>query len=122
MTSNGETINEMMTKIFEYQDKAGRNCLIACYFTLSKYVEKGNNPHQTPMKKNIEEAIEFLIGMGCDNGVEMDKVINHVTKNGWTLFFMSTLVSEKVSLLLIRINIKVNEITCLFQTVHFQVN
>ena len=35
MTSNGEIMNEIMTKILEYQDEREINCLMACYFTLT---------------------------------------------------------------------------------------
>ena len=74
------------------------------------------------MKKNIEETFEFLIEMGRDNGVDMNKVINHVTKSGETLFMASTIFSERVALLLTTMNVKVNEINNLFITVQLKVN
>ena len=120
MTSNGETINEMMTKIFEYQGQNGWNCLIVCYGMLANYRNKGNDPNRTPMKKSIEDTIEFLIEMGRDNGVDMVAVINCVTKTGQTLFWTSSAFSEKVALFLITLNVKVNEIDHLFITVQFQ--
>ena len=66
MTRTGETINELMAKILEYQDEGGYSSLMACYNMLASY--KGNDPGQTPMKKSIEATIEFLIKMGRDNG------------------------------------------------------
>ena len=121
MTSNGETINEMIT-ILEFQDENGHNCLMACYNMLYEYVGKGNDLNQTPMKKPTEETIEFLIGMGRESGVDMERVINNMTKDGITMFYLSTLYSEKVALLLIKMNVKVNEITSSFDTVEFQVS
>ena len=121
MTSNGETINEMIT-ILEFQDENGHNCLMACYNMLYEYVGKGNDLNQTPMKKPTEETIEFLIEMGRDNRVDMARVINNVPKDGATLFNASTDLSEKVFLLLISMQVKVSEITYLFAVVDFKVN
>ena len=36
----GETTNEMMTKILEYQNDAGWNCLLYCYEMLVRYKNK----------------------------------------------------------------------------------
>ena len=112
----------MMTKILEYQNDDGWNCLIYCYGMLFEYNSRGNDSSTTPMKMEIEATIKFLLEMGRDNGVDMAKVINHVTKNGVTLFHLSTPYSEEVALLLTRINVKVNEIDALFHTVNFKVN
>ena len=56
MTGNGETINKIMTKVPEYKNEDGANCLIVCYKMLFKYVEQGNDPDmvQTSMKKSTE--------------------------------------------------------------------
>ena len=117
MTANGETMNEMMTKILEYSWEDGQNCLMACYSMLVKYEPKRNGSDEAPMQTSTEETIEVLIGLGRDNGFDMARVINHVTKIGQTLFGMSTILSKKVASLLITMNVKVNEINFLFDTV-----
>ena len=122
MKTTGETINEMMAKILEYQNDDGFNCLFACYEMLAAYENKGNDSSTTPMKMEIEATIKLLLEMGRDNGIDMARVINHVAKSGQTLLHRSARHSEEVALLLIQMNVKVNEIDAMFQTVSFEVN
>ena len=122
MTANGETIGEIMTNILEYQYDGGYNCLPLCYELLTLYKSKGNDPNPMPMKTEIEKTIEFLITMGRDSEVDMPRVINNVGNHGQTLFVRSSAYSEKISLLLTRMNVKVNEIDSFFQTAQFKVN
>ena len=90
--------------------------------TLLEYNDQKNDPKAAAKKTSIEETIEFLINMGYDNGVEMARVINHVGYSGLTLFRLSSELSEKMALFLIKLKVKVNEIDSRFQTVLFQVS
>ena len=119
MAKNSETIGEMMTKLFEYQNDRGYNCLIHCYTLLFEY---GKDISTAPMRRNIEETVEFLLEMGRDNGVDMTRVINHVAKSGQTLLKRAAWCSENVVLLLTRMKVQVNEIDMHFQGVPFAVN
>ena len=54
-------------------------------------------PDQTePMFIEAEETVLYLIQLGDQHGVDMDKVLNAVTKNGTTLFYRATLFSSGV--------------------------
>lgn len=119
---NKENIGETMANVLEYEDDDGFNCLIHCYEMMVSYRNRGKDPSITPIKTSTEETIKFLIDMGLQNDVEIKSVINHVTKNGITLFHRSTSDSKEVASLLMSMQVKVNEINDLFQTVNFQVN
>ena len=121
LIQNYKTSRQLMENIFAHEDADRVNCLMNCYYMLGDDNHKGIDPNTTSMKKEIEDTIVLLIEMGIDNGVDMARVINHVSKYGTTLFRLSSLFSEKVTLILMKMDVKVNEITLSFETVSFKV-
>ena len=47
-----------------------------------------------PMLIEAEETIIYLIQLGDQHGVNIDKVLNAVSKNGKTFFYRATVLSE----------------------------
>ena len=114
----------LMNDIFDYRSKNGLNCLIEAFHMASKYTNANKKlPDATePMLIEIEETILYLIQLGDQHGVDMDKVLNAVTKNGKTLFHRATFYSERVARFLLTKNVKVNSVDQFFQTVSFRVS
>ena len=73
------------------------------------------------MLRDIEESVEYLIGLAKKFELDMKKILNHTTKSGETLFMGASIFSEKITKRLIEEKVKVNSITDLFMTPFFRV-
>ena len=86
------------------------------------YVQKTLLPDSSMVMLNeIESLFIYLLQLAEQNNVDMDRVINTTNETGLSLFHLGTLFSEKVSLELIKRNVKVNRITSVFVTPSFKV-
>ena len=74
-----------------------------------------------PLFYEAENTILYLIELGDQYGVNMNKVLNSIAKNGTTLFMKATVYFESFALDLMRRNAMVNTISRLFLTPSFQV-
>ena len=117
-------MTKLMSEVFDYRDKEGYNCFIMAFDMAARYNNTNNKyPDQTePMLIEAEETILYLIQCGDQHGVDMDKVLNAVSKDGTTLFYRATVLSERVARYLLTRKVKVNSVDQLFQTVDFRVS
>ena len=95
-----------------------------CFQLAVNYRNKtGDYPEPTTgMMTEIEDSIQMLIEMGVTNNVDMKRVLNHVGKNGKTLFQLASRYSEKVASQLLDRRVNVNTVDALFQTPEFRVS
>ena len=115
-------MKERVERIMKWRSKEGFNCLMRCYQILVLYSNKGHDTNTAPMVREVERTLEYLIKLGVDNKIDMDEVTNATDKSGETLFYLSSIYSENISLLLITMNVKVNSIDHLFRIPSFQVS
>ena len=75
-----------------------------------------------PMLLEIEETCLYLIGKAKDSKLDLDKPLNHTTKDGTTLFFQASVFSEPITkYLLAEEVVRVNSIDDTFVTPFFRV-
>ena len=68
------------------------------------------------MFNEIESLFIYLIQLAERNNVDIDRIINVTSAAGTSLFYESTVLSEKISRELIKRNVKVNKISNQFAT------
>ena len=106
----------------DYYFRNGFNCLTTIFHMASWYRIKNNGEYPSgPMLVDIEESCLYLIQLAKSVKLDLDKVLNHTTKNGDTLFFAASIYSEKITTQLLRENVQVNSITDIFLTPFFRV-
>ena len=76
----------------------------------------------TGLFSEIEATVEYLIRLGDQYNLNMDKILNHKAKDGVTLFGVATYYSEKVANILIQRNVKVNTVDDMFMIPTFRVS
>ena len=64
----------------------------------------------TEMFNESESLFIYLLQLAEQNNVDLDSVINNTDRGGQSLFFKASAFSEKISLELIKRNVKVNRI------------
>ena len=131
--SDATDMGQLVQSIFSYEHK-GENCLFAAfqqkmnnfYTTLQQFKKLKQLPKQ-PANSSIEmfNAIEslliYFLQLAEQNNLDMDQVINIRREGGDSLFQIACLLSEKVSIELIKRNVKVNTIDNIFNTPLFMV-
>ena len=70
----------------------------------------------------IEAAVEYLIQLGDQYELNMDKILNHKAKDGTTVFWWAADYSEKLAEILVKRNTKVNTLGQRFETPPFRVS
>ena len=75
-----------------------------------------------PMLGDIEDSCVYLVQLAETSNVDLNKVLNHATKNGTTLFFQASFYSEAITKLLLEKNVKTNSIDTFFSTPSFRVS
>ena len=74
------------------------------------------------MLDDIEESCLFLIGKAKDFELDLDKILNHTTKDGSTLFTGASMYSERITkYLLTEKDVRVNSNDDNFVTPFFRV-
>ena len=109
-----QTEDIVIKRIFEFQHQNGFSCLM-CLFQMATVYRYGNkNKLSSPsglMMCEIEESCLFLIGLAESANLDLNKILNHTTKNGLTLFYYASLYSERVTKHLLERAVKVNSIS-----------
>ena len=120
-----QNMEQLVNDVLEYRNNNGFNCLLISTDLIVKYNNAtGKYPNDTnEIKRQSEEVILYLIDLGFKHNVDMVKVLNATTNIGKTLFFGMTLYNyEKVAVLLIDNDVRVNSIDQYFQTPSFEVS
>ena len=73
------------------------------------------------MFNEIESLFIYLIQLAERNNIDMNRIINFTADSGMSLFYRVTVFSEKISIELIKRNVKVNRINKNFMTPLFRV-
>ena len=68
---------------------------------------------------DIEESCLYLIDLAKKFNLDLEKILNHTTKNGQTLFHYASFYSERVTKRLLQEDVRVDTIDGLFQTASF---
>ena len=86
------------------------------------YIETKQAPDSSIVMFNeIESLFIYLIQLAEKNNIDMDRLINVTDYAGESLFHAATVYSEKISIELIKRNVKVNTIDNNFITPRFRV-
>ena len=73
------------------------------------------------MLRETEESCLYLIQLAKKFNLDLDKILNHTTNDGTTLFFNASMFSEEITKFLLDQNVKVNSIDHKFSTPSFRV-
>ena len=122
--SEGKVVNH----VFEFQNEEGFKCL-NIIFTMAIWYGNSNKKYPSgPLLAEIEETCFYLIQQAKSANLDLDKILNHTTKGGDTLFSAAAMYSEKITIqLLMETNahqenvVRVNSINDLFETPFFRV-
>ena len=115
---NNQNMDQLVNDVLKYQDD-GFNCLLISTNQIIGYKNAtGKIPNDTiEIKRQSEELILYLINLEFEHGIDMDKILNATKNSGVTLFHQMTVFSyEKVALLLLDNDVRVNSINQYFQT------
>ena len=117
----GENVVE---SVFNFLNREGLNCLIGL-FTMASWYKMIRNEYPCTslmlMMSGIEQSLLCLIQFAKDVELDLDKILNHTTKSGDTLFFNASIFSERIMVQLLKENVKVNSINDVFETPSFRV-
>ena len=120
MSNPGES--SVVKSVFDFEDQEGFNCLIVLFQMAKGYRIENNNEYPSgPMLREIEESFAFLIDLAKKFGLDLNKLLNHTTKHGQTVFYNASIFSEKIMKRLIEEKVKVNSINDMFLTPFFRV-
>ena len=110
--------------VLEYEDKDGTNCLIALFHVLKRHRNEGagKDPSGTEMAIEVEKSVEYLIELGENEGLEMNKISEKTNKSGQTLFENATFYSPDLALQLLNRGINTKSIDEKFMTPQFKVS
>ena len=116
----------------KFKDENNNNCLIAtlkmisyCFLSESSALNStftSNSSSDENLFRKMEETIIFLIEDCEKHGLSTDSILNHQNEIGETLFYYASMYSEKVSLFLLKRNVKINTVNQMFMTPSFRVN
>ena len=84
-----ETEDKVVERVLEFQDRQGFNCLISLF--LYWYGELPG-----PLLRDIEDSCLFLIQLAKSANLDLDKILNHTTEDGYSLFYVASLHSERI--------------------------
>ena len=116
-----ESEEKMARSIFEFQNHEGISCLTVIFEMATAYENRANKYPTGPMLSEIEESCSFLIELAKSAKLDLDKILNHTTKSGDTLFFYASVYSEKLTAHLLTQNVQVNSIDHKFLPPFFKV-
>ena len=119
----GEQSDEQVIhSVFNLQDHEGFNCLTVLFQMATKYRIKNNFEYPFgQMLDDIEESCLYLIQLAKSVKLDLDKILNHTTKNGDTLVLSASIFSERIMQQLLKENVRVNSINDVFLTPFFRV-
>ena len=124
-----ESEKKVVECVFEFQNHNWSSCLTTIFTMALSYRCRNNNAYPSgPMLLEIEESCRFLIELAKSAKLDLNKVLNHTTKSGDTLFSRASVFSEKITeQLLMETNehgkkiVKVNSVDHKFMTPFFRV-
>ena len=121
LVKENESEEKVARSVFEFKNQNGANCLTVIFDMATKYRNRTDGYPTGPMLGEIEESCLFLIQLAKSAKLDLDKILNHTTKSGDTLFSDASVYSEKITAHLLTQNVQVNSINDLFVTPLFGV-
>ena len=120
-------MEKLVQSIFSFEFKAEKlseSCLSTVFDMMRRYLDKTNQYPDSSivMFNEFESLFIYMLQLGEQNNIDIDRVINFTDETGQSLFYLYSLFSEKISHELIRRNVKVNRIDNEFSTPYFRVN
>ena len=116
-----EIEDKVVESVIKFQDHEGYSCLIGLFQTATKYKIRNKKYPTGSMLHGIEESCSYLIHLAKSANLDLDKVLNHTTKNGDTLFSDASAYSEKITRQLLIEDVQVNSVDNFFMTPFFRV-
>ena len=116
-----ESEDLVVKSVFSFKTPEGTNCLIDLFHMATKHKNATENNLCGSILRETEKSFFFLIGKARSNNLMLDKVFNHTTEEGLTLFSKASRFSERITRFLLGEKVKVNSITHLFMTADFRV-
>ena len=117
-----ESERNVVQSVFDYESENGYSCMISLLAMATCYRNRNNNEFPSgPMLRNIEESVVYLIDLAKKFELNLEKILNHTSKDGVTLFLTASMYSEKITKRLIEEKVKVNSIDHKFLTPSFRV-
>ena len=93
-----ENEKKLVESVFEYQRREGFNSLIIMFQMATKNRHENNDKYPSgPMLRSIEESCFYMIDLAKSSNLNMDRVLNHTTKTGRTLFDRASTYSERIT-------------------------
>ena len=111
-----ESEEKLIKDVLEFQDHEGDTCLTSLFFMAIMCKNETKEYPPGTMLVEIEQSCSFLITLAKTFKLDLNETLNHTTENGRTLLSWASIVSEKVTQLLLMENIQVNTINNEFVT------
>ena len=110
-------MEQLVQSVFSYEDE-GENCLFAVLHMMRFYYKETKQLADSSivMFNEIESLFIYLIQLAERNNIDMDRIINVTNDAGQSIFNSASEFSEKISLELLKWNVKVNGICNNFTT------
>ena len=119
---HNENEKKVIESVFEFQNQSGFNCLISIFdMAVHNRIANNNEFPSGLMLGDIEESCLHMIELAKSSDLDLEKVLNHPTKNGQTLFFLASINSELITRRLLLEPVRANSITDKFITPYFRV-
>ena len=117
-----EDEKKVVESVFEYQHREGFNSMIIMFQMASQNRHENNDKYPSgPMLRDIEDSCLYMIELAKSSNLDLERILNHTTKTGRTLFDRASTYSERITKRLLQEPVRVNSITDKFVTPFFRV-
>ena len=113
---------EVVRSLFEFRNNEDFNCLIVLFGTANIYRIKTGSFIDGPVLFDIENSCKYLIELAKTYELDLEKILNQVTKDAVTLFQLASTYSEEITEYLLKEAVAVNTVDILFMTPLFRVS
>ena len=112
----------LVERVLKFQNDEGFNCLIGLFDMATKCRNKYREYPHGPMLDDIETSCSYLIHLARSTELDLNKILNHTTKSGETLFLKASIFSEEITDRLLKENVRINSINHIYLTPFFRVS
>ena len=116
-----ENEKKVVESVLEFQDHHASSCLTIIFDMASQRYNDDFQYPSAPMLRYIEESCLYMIELARSSNLDLEKILNHTTRTGDTLFFNASIFSEEITKRLLLEPVRLNSINHTFGTAFFRV-
>ena len=112
----------MVEGVFKFQDYNATSCLTIIFQMATRKRNHSTYKYPSgPMLRDIEESCLYMIELAKSSKLDLEKILNHTSKTGNTLFSDASAYSEEITKRLLLESVRVNSVSDKFATPFFRV-